>query len=657
MRILISFIFTLILSSLVSLTVYGQTTLYSEDFSNDWKKGAITYGGVSPSQPTDGNWSYTNVGSPDNDGGSASSWNDMAFIDGAAVMSANGATSSTLAFRWNDVNNGSAANRVDWFSKSITGAYTTITASLAYAIGNGSSANSVWAYYQIDGGAWTLFGSSVNQSTASGTFTSGTLSCTSSIKIKVEALTRDANAAYVTIDDVQITGCVVVVPSVSITTTSNNICEGTSVTFTATPTNGGAVPSYQWKLNGSNVGTNSTTYTNATLVNGDIVSCVMTSNASCASPTTATSNSINMIVAANVTPSVSVSGNSTICSGTSVTFTATPTNGGAGPSYQWKLNGSNVGTNSTTYTNATLANGDIISCVMTSNASCVSPTTTTSNSITMTVTSVSVGGSITSNQNVYSDNSPNDIFLTGNNGSVVKWISSSDSLFTTTTDILITNTTLSSGNMGPINTTTYYRAIVKNGVCNQTNSSFVKMTIVSPLPIELIYFKPYLEDGIVKFKWVTASEQNNDYFTIEKSLDGTNFSIITKLPGAGNSSTMNTYTSVDRNPTLGISYYRLKQTDYNGRFERTDWYSVNIEKDINGLLIYPNPIGNKIHIECNSFIEKEDYLYIFDVSGKLIFTEKIILVHGDNSIVVELPDFSPGVYSAKLGTSHIKITK
>jgi len=177
------------------------------------------------------------------------------------------------------------------------------------------------------------------------------------------------------------------------------------------------------------------------------------------------------------------------------------------------------------------------------------------------------------------------------------------------------------------------------------------------LPIELLYFKPYLEDGVIKFKWVTASEQNNDFFTIEKSLDGTNFSIITKLPGAGNSSTMTTYTSVDRNPTLGISYYRLKQTDYNGRFERTDWYSVNIEKDINGLLIYPNPIGNKIHIECNSFLEKEDYLYIFDVSGKLIFTEKIILVHGDNSIVVELPDFSPGVYSAKLGTSQIKITK
>ncbi len=179
-----------------------------------------------------------------------------------------------------------------------------------------------------------------------------------------------------------------VAPTVSIAANpGNSICSGTSVTFTATPTNGGTTPAYQWKVNGTNVGTNSATFTTTTLTNGQIVTCVLTSNATCASPTTATSNAITMTVNPSVVPSVSISANpgSTICAGTSVTFTAVPTNGGVTPAYQWKVNGSNVGTNSATFTSTTLTNGQIVTCVLTSNATCASPTTATSNAITMTV--------------------------------------------------------------------------------------------------------------------------------------------------------------------------------------------------------------------------------------------------------------------------------
>src|SRR6185503_16468167 len=178
-----------------------------------------------------------------------------------------------------------------------------------------------------------------------------------------------------------------VAPSVSIAANpGNTICTGTNVVFTATPTNGGT-PSYQWKLNGNNVGTNSNSYSNATLVNGDQVSVVMTSSLACASPATATSNTITMTVTATVVPSVSIAANpgNTICTGTNVVFTATPTNGGT-PSYQWKLNGNNAGTNSNTYSNATLVNGDQVSVVMTSSLACASPATATSNTITMAIT-------------------------------------------------------------------------------------------------------------------------------------------------------------------------------------------------------------------------------------------------------------------------------
>jgi len=98
--------------------------------------------------------------------------------------------------------------------------------------------------------------------------------------------------------------------------------------------------------------------------------------------------SVNVAVAVSPSASVTIasSPSGSICAGTSVTFTATPNYGGTAPGYQWKLNGVNVGTNSPTYTSSTLANGNTVSCVLTSNLSCVpNPKTATSNVITMSV--------------------------------------------------------------------------------------------------------------------------------------------------------------------------------------------------------------------------------------------------------------------------------
>ena len=158
-----------------------------------------------------------------------------------------------------------------------------------------------------------------------------------------------ANPATATSNEITMTVTAAVAPSVTIAANpAGAICAGTNVTFTATPTNGGTTPSYQWKLNGNNVGTNAATYQNAALVNGNKITCVMTSALACANPTTATSNEITISVTAAVVPSVTIAANpaGAICAGTNVTFTATPTNGGTTPSYQWKLNGNNVGTNS-----------------------------------------------------------------------------------------------------------------------------------------------------------------------------------------------------------------------------------------------------------------------------------------------------------------------
>lgn len=190
-------IFLLLISK---ITLSQVSTIYSEDFSNDYKKGATSYLSVSASQPTDGNWSYTVVGTPDCDGGSASSWDDVAWFDGASVI-----PSTALAFRWNDVNNGSTTNRVDWYSKVVTGSYNTITISVPYVIGNGSNSNSIYTYYIVDGGTPTLFGSNVNKTSATGTLSVSSLTCNNSIQIYVKAITVNSNDSYVYIDNISIT--------------------------------------------------------------------------------------------------------------------------------------------------------------------------------------------------------------------------------------------------------------------------------------------------------------------------------------------------------------------------------------------------------------------------------------------------------------------
>ncbi|RQO32327.1 hypothetical protein DBR32_01585 [Taibaiella sp. KBW10] len=175
-------------------------------------------------------------------------------------------------------------------------------------------------------------------------------------------------------------------PTISITESINNICSGTTVSFSAVVTNQGTAPGYQWQVNGTNVATGiSYSYTPA---NGDIVRCILT-NTNCFNPTTATSNVITMQVNATVTPGIVIStSNPTSCSGAPVSYTATPSNGGTSPVYQWKVNGANMGSNSPSF-DYTPANGDLISCELTSNAPCLTTNIPVlSNTITANVSSI-----------------------------------------------------------------------------------------------------------------------------------------------------------------------------------------------------------------------------------------------------------------------------
>lgn len=214
------------------------------------------------------------------------------------------------------------------------------------------------------------------------------------------------NSCATTVSDAYgVTVSPVVTPAVSITASATTICSGSAVTFTATPTNGGTIPVYQWTRNGNNIaGATSSVYTTSGLNNGDVMRVVLTSGAVCASANTATSNAITINVTATVVPDVFVTSDTVgaVCSGTTVTYTATAINTGNNPVYTWKRDGVTVGSNSATYTTEVTSSANVW-CVLQSGASCASPQTVNSDTIVVGVLPL-----------LYPD-----VYITANSGSAI----------------------------------------------------------------------------------------------------------------------------------------------------------------------------------------------------------------------------------------------
>lgn len=171
-------------------------------------------------------------------------------------------------------------------------------------------------------------------------------------------------------------------------TPADSICLGDAVTFTALPNNAGGTPQYRWVVNGQTTGTNSTVFTTTTMNNGDVVRCDMTDNTKCSSPYTDQSNDVNMLVLPWLAPAVTISAspNRPLNVDEYVTFTATPTNAGNSPKYQWKRNGQDVqGATGSVWSANTLNDNDSISVEIISNYKCPQPTTASSNGIRVRV--------------------------------------------------------------------------------------------------------------------------------------------------------------------------------------------------------------------------------------------------------------------------------
>ena len=173
---------------------------------------------------------------------------------------------------------------------------------------------------------------------------------------------------------------------------------------------------------------------------------------------------------------------------------------------------------------------------------------------------------------------------------------------------------------------------------------------ITVLPIELISFNaiPSANDNNVNLTWETASETNSDYFIIEKSKDGKNWNYFTKVKAAGNSNKHLLYNMEDNKPYGGVSYYRLKQVDFNGKFTYSDIKEVNVGRASNSV-IYPNPGTGlfKLVID-NGLIMPNSEIIILDVLGNIIYKNTINPTDDVNLTTIDISKESKGIYFYKV---------
>jgi hypothetical protein len=160
-------------------------------------------------------------------------------------------------------------------------------------------------------------------------------------------------------------------------------------------------------------------------------------------------------------------------------------------------------------------------------------------------------------------------------------------------------------------------------------------------------------DKTVLLNWSTLSERDNDYFTIERSRFGMDWEEIIQVQGAGNSTVLNYYSTIDSAPFTGLSYYRLMQTDFNGVRTNNGIEAVFIESD--AFKVFPNPAEDRITITGNA--RELNSIRIFNLLGQDI-TDVIRLVSSsETELILDLGELAAGMYAIQSANNMVKIVK
>lgn len=217
-------------------------------------------------------------------------------------------------------------------------------------------------------------------------------------------------------------------------------------------------------------------------------------------------------------------------------------------------------------------------------------------------------------------------------------------------------TIVSNGAITLLNGSTLYgRALTKAGAISVQTSTVALTCYTNVLPIELIRFDAECYRNLTLLKWCTVSETNNDHFTLERSYDAIKWDEINSIRGAGNSYNYKNYEIVVSETMSGTTYYRIKQTDFNGEYSYSKIITYqNCKSLYQQIKFYPNPTKGLIHFELGTLFHEFQSIRVYNIFGKIVYSSNAF------DSILDLSTKEEGLYFIELnlnsGTLMRRIT-
>ncbi|GAB4425571.1 MAG: hypothetical protein OHK0039_43290 [Bacteroidia bacterium] len=164
------------------------------------------------------------------------------------------------------------------------------------------------------------------------------------------------------------------------------------------------------------------------------------------------------------------------------------------------------------------------------------------------------------------------------------------------------------------------------------------------LPVAWAGFDAQVRTGGIELTWATARELNNAFFTVERSADARTFDAVKQIDGVGNSDNLTRYTATDEHPPVGALYYRIRQTDFDGKTSFSPTVQVGWEAAAFGLNVYPNPLRDQATVEIQGDAEGSAILRVTDMQGRTVYQAPVGLRPGTVSVPLDASGWQAGTY-------------